>query len=143
MTWRQPTLRGRDEGAVALEAALILTLLMLLLLGIIEFTVGWWQLNSMSLAVAHAGRHVMLSYAQTTPPPTACDTTCAETWMQAVLTNAAVCTTPTANQTCVTASLKTNNGTPGMSLTASYGFSFAAIRGTMVPLRSGIWVPLN
>jgi Flp pilus assembly protein TadG len=148
MSWRQPILRGRDEGAVALETALILTVMMLLLLGIIEFSVAWWQLNSMSLAVAHAGRHVMLSYAKTNPAPTACDTTCAEGWMQQVLTTATVCASSppsglTADQTCVIASLKTNNGTAGMTLTASYGFNFAGIRGTLLPLSSGIWVPLD
>jgi Flp pilus assembly protein TadG len=146
MMWRKPTRRGRDEGAVAVETAIILSALVLLLLGIIEFTVAFYQFNTMLLAVSQAGRYVMLSYAATTPPPTACDTSCAQTRMQGILTGAAVCTTPTANQTCVNASLTTIGSgastTNGMTLTARYGVEFFGFTGP-ITISSALWVPLD
>jgi Flp pilus assembly protein TadG len=139
MMWGKLTLRGRDDGAVAIEAALTLSALLVLLLGIIQFTVAFWQLSTMSLVVQQAGRYVMVSYATSTT----CGTSCAQTWMQGILTSAAVCTTPTtSNPTCVSASLTTHNGTSGMTLTASYLFNFFALPATF-PIASQIWVPLD
>jgi Flp pilus assembly protein TadG len=139
MIWSKPTLRGRDEGAVAVEAAITLSLLMLLLLGIIEFAFAFWQWNSMALAVQRAGRYVMINNAT-------CDTSCAKTQTQAVLTSASTsCSNPTSpsnGQMCVNATLSTLNGTNGMTLTASYGFNFISLAGPF-RISSGIWVPLD
>jgi Flp pilus assembly protein TadG len=146
MIWRKPALQSAQEGSVAVETGIVISLVMMpLLLGIIEFTVAFWQFNTMSLAVAQAGRYVMVRCAQTTPCSTAstyCDTSCAQTRMQGILTSAAVCTTPTANQTCVSASLTTHNGTAGMSLTATYGYTLISLAGPFT-ITSGVWVPLN
>jgi len=136
----KPTLRGRDEGAVAVESAMTLSLLLLLILGIIEFAFEFWQWNTMLLAVSQAGRYVLVSHGRFVPSN--CDTSCAQTQMQAILTSAAVCTSPVADQTCVSASLSTLNGTDGMTLTALYGFNFIALAGPFT-ISSGIWVPLD
>ena len=136
----KPTLLGRDEGAVAVESAITLSLLLLLILGIIEFAFAFWQWNTMLLAVSQAGRYVMVSHGPFVPSN--CDTSCAQTQMQAILTSAAVCTSPVADQTCVSASLSTLNGTDGMTLTAFYGFNFIALAGPFT-ISSGIWVPLD
>jgi hypothetical protein len=150
--WRKPTLYGRDEGAVAVEAAITLSVLLMLIFGIIEFTVAFWQVHSMSLAVEQAGRYVMLSYA--TPTTTHCDTGCALTQMKGILTTA-ICTPPTTDN-CITVSASPKSillvpgttpptpSTNGMTLTASYGFkglNFIGV-GTFA-LSSGIWVPLD
>ena len=140
MIRNKPTLRGRDEGAVAVEAAITLPLLLLLILGIIEFAFAFWQWNTMLVAVAQAGRYVMIN--NNVMISASCDTSCAQTQMQAILTSAAVCTSPTADQTCVSASLGALNGTNGMTLTARYGFNFIALAGPFT-ISSGIWVPLD
>jgi Flp pilus assembly protein TadG len=116
--------RGWDEGAAAVEAAIILNVLLLLIFGIIEFGTALWQWNTMQLAVQQAGRYAMIKSGASPP----CDTSCAETQMQAVLTSAAICTTPTAGQICVSAS--TSAGSPStMTLTAKYNINFVALAG--------------
>jgi Flp pilus assembly protein TadG len=115
--------RGWDEGAAAVEAAITLSLLLLLILGIIEFGVALYNWNTMQLAIQQSGRFVMVN--------NGCNASCAESQMQNVLTTAAVCTTPSAGQICVNAT--TNAGTPPtpstMTLTAAYGFNFIALTG--------------
>src|SRR5215471_20094364 len=93
--WRH-TSRRWNEGAAAVEAALVLPLLFLFIFGIIVFGMALWQWNTMLLAVEQAGRYVMVNNST-------CDVTCAETQMQAVLSSASVCTTPTSGQICVSA----------------------------------------
>ena len=109
--WRH-TSRRWNEGAAAVEAALVLPLLFLFIFGIIVFGMALWQWNTMLLAVEQAGRYVMVNNST-------CDVSCAETQMQAVLSSASVCTTPTSGQICVSAS--TTAGT--MTLTAAYNFN--------------------
>ena len=102
-----------------MEAALILPILILAILGIIEFGTAFWQWNTMLLAVEQAGRYVMVNN-------TSCGVACAETQMQSVLSGASVCTTPAAGQVCVSAS--TSAGTPStMTLTAAYSFNLLAL----------------
>src|SRR6201993_832803 len=108
---RQNNSRCRwDEGVAAVAAAFILPILFFAILGIVEFGTAFWQWNTLLLAVEQAGRYVMVNN-------TTCDVSCAETQMQAILSTATVCTTPTAGQICVSAS--TTAGTPPtMTLTA-------------------------
>jgi Flp pilus assembly protein TadG len=104
--------RRWDEGAAAVEAAFVLPVLFLFVIGIVEFGMALWQWNTMLLAVEQAGRYVMVNNST-------CDVSCAETQMQGVLSTASVCTTPTSGQICVSAS--TASG--AMTLTAAYNFS--------------------
>jgi Flp pilus assembly protein TadG len=106
--------RRWDEGAAAIEAAFVLPVLFLFVLGIIEFGMALWQWNTMLLAVEQAGRYVMVNNAS-------CDVSCAETQMQAVLSGASVCTIPTSGQMCVSAN--TPAGTSTMTLSAAYSFN--------------------
>lgn len=117
---------GCDEGAVAVEAAITFSALLLLLLGIIEFGTALWQWNTMELAVEQAGRYVMINNANPT-----CNVnipSCAETQMQAILTNATVCTAPAAGKICVSASPPAGSP-PTTTLTAKYNFNFLALAG--------------
>src|SRR5260370_42459304 len=75
------TLCRSDEGATAVEAALVISLLMSLTFGIVEFGMALWNWNTMGLAVQDAGRYVMINNAS-------CDTSCAVSQMQALLVTA-------------------------------------------------------
>jgi Flp pilus assembly protein TadG len=126
----------QDEGTAAVEAAFIAPVLFLAILGMVEFGTALWQWNTMLLAVEQAGRYAMVH----SNDPTPCDTSCAQTQMQAILPAASVCTTPTAGQICVSAS--TSAGTPStMTLTAAYNFNLLALFGPFTITSQGT-VPL-
>ena len=115
------------------EAALIAPVLFFLILGIIEIGMAFWQWNTMLLAVEQAGRYVMVNNSS-------CDVSCAETQMQAVLSSASVCTTPSAGRICVSAS--TSAGTPSsMTLTTAYSFNLLSLFGPFTITSQGT-VPL-
>jgi Flp pilus assembly protein TadG len=65
---RKTKQRGWEEGATAVEAALVSSVLIVLIFGIIEFGMALWAWNTMGLAVQDAGRYVMINSA--TPPAT-------------------------------------------------------------------------
>ena|SRR5947209_188101 len=122
------------EGAAAIEAAFILPVLFFTILGIAEFGTAFWQWNTLLLAVEQAGRYVMVNNST-------CDVSCAQTQMQTILSSAAVCTTPSAGQICVSAS--TTAGTPStMTLTAAYGFNLLSLFGPLTMTSQGT-VPLD
>lgn len=81
---RQKSLRRCEEGAVAVEAAITMTALLLLILGIIQFALVYWNWNTMLLAVEEAGRYTMLYNPTNFPsgPPGCADTlaNCAVNW---------------------------------------------------------------
>src|ERR1700730_10174939 len=134
--------RGWEEGATAVEGALIISVLVFLIFGIIEFGMTLWNWNTMVLAVGDAGRYVMVKYAS----GSSCDTTCAVGQMQATLATApgtvsTTCTTPNADQICLSAS--TTAGTPStMTLTAAYGFKVIGLSPTYT-LTSAATFPLE
>ena len=131
--WRNRWRHRQDEGTAAVEAALIAPVMFLSLLATVEFGTALWQWNTMLLAVEQAGRYVMVNNSS-------CDTTCAQSQMQAILPAASVCTTPTTGQICVSAS--TSTGTPAtMTLTAAYNFNLLALFGSFTITSQGS-VPL-
>jgi len=56
--------RSRDcvEGSVAVEAGITISVLLLLIVGSVEFARGVWTYNTMLLAVEEAGRYAMVYY---------------------------------------------------------------------------------
>ena len=50
MSWKNRKLDW-DEGATAVEAAVIISVLITLVFGIVEFGTAFWQWNTMMLAV--------------------------------------------------------------------------------------------
>jgi len=147
---------GRDEGSVMVEAGLTLPILLLLVLGTVQFSVAFWQWNTMVLATEEAGRCAMINYGATTPQSKPASVTCstvadcAQAHMQAVIsnfgtsaTNVAVCTTPSAGHMCVnTTTTAGAGGAPStMTLTASYRFNLLAITAPFT-ITSQITVPL-
>jgi Flp pilus assembly protein TadG len=131
-----------EEGATAVEAALIISVFIFLIFGILEFGMALWNWNTMQLAVQDAGRYVMVQYSG----GGSCSTSCAVNKMQNSLvtapgTVATTCTTPTADQICLSAS--TTAGTPStMTLTAAYGFNVIGLSPTYV-LSSQATFPLD
>jgi len=106
------------------DAALIFTALLLLILGIIEFGTAYWAWNTMLLAVEEAGRYAMLYNRNTgyaTPPSQTCSAS------PATLGNCAVAW---ANQTNgpVFGTLNCTSGCNGagntITFTAQYSFNF-------------------
>ena len=125
---------GWNEGATAVEAALVISVLMLLLFGIIGFGYALCQWNTMMLAVEQAGRYVMINN-------NACNTGCAVSQMQTVLTSASSCINPNAGQMCVSATTTLATTPPTMTLTSAYNLnliplipSFKMTTQTVVPL---------
>jgi Flp pilus assembly protein TadG len=51
---------GGKEGAAAVEAAILVSLLLLIIVGSIEFARAFWTYNTMLLAVEEAARYAML-----------------------------------------------------------------------------------
>ena len=136
--------RSWDEGAAAVETAIALFVLLLMILGIIEFGTALYSYNTMRLAVEQAGRYAML---QATIPPTnvppPCNTVaCAEAKMKTILTTAAVCAVPAAGQICVNATGPAGANPPTMTLTASYRFNFIALAGQFTMTAQGTF-PLD
>lgn len=131
----------QEEGAVAVEAAITLSVLVLLIFGIIQAAIAFWQWNAMLLAVDQAGRYVMIKNNPIVGGT--CDTSCASTQLQTWLATTCTASTPSTGQTCVTAALstQTSNGVSvnGMTLTAAYGFPLLGA----FTIRSQAWVPLE
>ena len=137
------SLLREDEGATAVEAALVISVLMFLVFGIIEFGMALWAWNTMGLAVQDVGRYAMINNASATVQADAINL------MQTSLATApgtvsTTCTTPTADQICLRAS--TTAGTPSlpslMTLTAAYGFKVIGLSPTYT-LTSQATFPLD
>ena len=132
--------RGSEEGATAVEAAIIFSVVFVLMFGIIEFGMALWQWNTMELAVQQAGRWAMINNSDAT---LIADT---KAHMTAILPSASSsCTgSPAANQICISAST-----TPAVSplpstitLTAAYGFNVIGLTPTYT-LTSQATLPLD
>lgn len=117
-TRRKCGLHTSEDGATAVEAALVLSIFVGMVLTIIDFAEAFYIWNALQLVVGQASRYVMVQ--------SSCDATCAENVLQGVLqraissANASICTMPTAGQYCVNASCNANTCT----LSALYGFNF-------------------
>ena len=133
MNRKGPT-RAWDEGATAVEVAIVFSILLTLVFGIFEFGMTMWQWNTLQLTVLQAGRYAMVNNSYPTNPPGCAGSllSCTEAQMQAVLTSASIScplpSSPAAGSWYVCATQ--NAGTPStMSLSASYGFSIMGLAG--------------
>ena len=52
--------RGKEEGSAAIEAAIVLPVLLLFMIGSVEFGRALWTYHTMLLAVEEAGRYAMV-----------------------------------------------------------------------------------
>jgi Flp pilus assembly protein TadG len=60
MNDRAPARRGAEEGTAAVEAGVTMSVLLLLIVGSVEFGRAFWSYNTMLLAVEEAGRYAMV-----------------------------------------------------------------------------------
>jgi Flp pilus assembly protein TadG len=123
-------LLGAEEGASAVEFAIVFPVFFLLLFGIFEFARAWWAANSLQFAVAQGARYVMTSPSGSGRPTGAnCATwtpgayqTAITTYMHRQLSNWNVSTaTPSANP-----SVNCSASPPTLTVlvSASYTFTF-------------------
>jgi Flp pilus assembly protein TadG len=56
----RPLRRGKEEGSAAIEAALVLPILLLFMIGSVEFGRALWMYHTMLLAVEEGGRYAMV-----------------------------------------------------------------------------------
>ena len=111
-------LRGTEDGAVIVETAIALPILLFLMLGVVQFSIAIWQADTILQAVSHFGRYATVHAAT-------CDASCIQTKVQTLVPNAIV---PLPTVTC-TAS------TNWMTVTASHNVNIVTIPG----LSLGVW----
>ena len=126
-TCRKSGLDGSQGGATAVEAALVLSLVVGLVLIIIDFAQAFFIWNTLQLVVGQASRYVMV---QTSIPPgspsVGCPPGSASSCAMGALTTllpdaSSSCSgAPTSGQYCVSASCTATR----CSLSAMYGFKF-------------------
>ena len=133
-TRRKWGLRGSEDGATAVEAALVLSLFIGVVLTIVDFGQAFFIWNTLQLVVGQTSRNVIVQNG--IPGGSGCDATCAEAALQnAILADlgaaASICAAPTqagqycVNATCNPSSCSSTTSTPAtMTLSALYGFKF-------------------
>lgn len=141
MTKPPANIRSCENGATAVEMAITLLAVIVLILGMCEFAVGYWMLHTTLLAVEEIGRYAMVNNATITA-------TDAESRVCNILTGStSACSNPAVGQSCSPAAgqycvnATSANGT--MTLTASYGFNFIELTGGSLTLTSQVTVPLD
>ena len=79
---RKRSLRSEEGGAVAADAAITLSALLMLLFGCVQLGLAYFAWNTMLLAAQEAGRYAMLYHNYPTNPPGCADTlaNCAVAW---------------------------------------------------------------
>jgi Flp pilus assembly protein TadG len=143
-TCRKHGLRGSEDGATAVEAALILSAFIGMLLIIVDFAQAFFIWNTLQLVVGQTSRYVIV---QNGIPGSSCDAACAEAALRTAIPSASTCTAPTEDgQYCVNAvcnpsscSPTTSIPTPTMTLSALYGFKFVGL----YTLTGQITVPID
>jgi len=125
---RKRGLRGSEDGATAVEAALVLSLVVGMVLVIVDFAQAFFIWNTLQLVVGQASRYVMVQTrippgsASEDCPPAGSPSSCAISALTTLLPGASSgCTgAPASGQYCIDASCTTGSCT----LAAFYGFKF-------------------
>src|SRR5262249_38382769 len=133
MNWQKWSWYRAEGGAAAAEAALTMTVLLLMIVGSMEFAQALWTNNTMLLAVEQAGRYAMV---HNKAAPTTCAAqnqashcpvlsatplaNCAASWAQEALSSYQ------APNIGVSASEDTTSTPNTMTICASYSFNFIA-----------------
>jgi Flp pilus assembly protein TadG len=146
-TCRKRGISGSEDGATAVEAALVLPIFVVMLLGIVEFAQAFFVWNTLQLVVGQASRYVIVqtsiptspagSASASCQPPAGSATSCAISALTTLLPGASSSCTgaPTPGQYCVSASCTITS----CSLSALYGFNFVGL----YTLTGQITVPIS
>jgi Flp pilus assembly protein TadG len=129
-TRRRRGLRGSEDGATAVEAALVLSIVVAVVLTIIDFAQAFFIWNTLQLVVGQASRYVTVQTSIPTPPgsasaqcpPAGSATSCAISALMTLLpaASSSCVDAPTPGQYCVGATCTANS----CNLSAQYGFKF-------------------
>jgi Flp pilus assembly protein TadG len=132
-TRRKWGLRGSESGATAVEAALVMSAFLGILLAIVDFGQAFFIWNTLQLVVGQASRDVIVQTsipnppgsASATCPPAGSATSCAKSALTTRLPGASSSCTgaPTSGQYCVDASCTAVR----CSLSAVFGFNFVGL----------------
>lgn len=144
--------RGGETGAAAVEAAVTISVLLLLIIGSAEIARAFWTYNTMLLAVEEAGRYAML-YSHGSPA--GCQSQSVATHCPAPSNTAlANCTATRAQQVLsayqtskigISVAEDTTSSPATVTICASYSFDFIApqlLRYGPLDLTSRVIVPL-
>jgi Flp pilus assembly protein TadG len=117
--------RGKEEGSAAVEAALVLPILLLFMIGSVEFGRALWTYHTMLLAVEEAGRYAMVYGAS----PNLLSSASCPNVTTVTLSNCAVAKAnaylAAYGGTGVTVSPSEDSSTPpNLTITATYPFNF-------------------
>ena len=156
---RYSRLLRSEEGATAVEAAIVLSTFLVITLGLVEFAMAYWNYSTMLLAVDEGGRYAMVYNPvnfPAGPPPPACPAqalvpgcatpignaleNCAVAQAQTVLTNYK------APNTVKVSAQRAAGAPPTMNICASYSFSFIApalLPFGPIALKRQVTVPLD
>ena len=144
-TSRQRRLHSSEDGATAVEAALVLSIFVGVVLTIIDFAEAFFIWNTLQLVVGQASRYVMVQTSIPNPPGSASEecppagsaASCAISELTKLLPDASPSCVglPTPGQYCVSASCTATT----CNLSALYGFKFV---GTYT-LAGQITVPIS
>lgn len=125
MSWGKRWLWGAEDGSAAIEAALVLPILLLFVIGSVEFGRAFWTYHRMLLAVEEAGRYAMVYGAS----PSLLDAASCPSVVTVTLSNCAVARAnaylAAYGATGVTVSPSEDTSTPkNLTITATYAFNF-------------------
>jgi Flp pilus assembly pilin Flp len=142
-TRRKRRFFGSEEGATAVEAALVLSVFVGMVLAIVDFAQAFFTWNTLQLVVGQASRYVIVQTSIPNPPgskycpPASPPVSCAISALTTLLPDASSnCTgAPAPDQYCVDASCTATT----CSLSALYGFKF----GGLYTLTGQITVPIG
>jgi Flp pilus assembly protein TadG len=141
--------RGADDGATAVEACMVMLMLVLLMTGSMEFGRAFWTWNTMVLAVQEGGRYAMVynpaSY-PSGPPSASCPSAATVTLSNCAVARAneylSAYGTPSVS---VSSSAGWTTTPPSMTITATYAFNFilpALLPYGPINLTSQVCVPI-
>jgi Flp pilus assembly protein TadG len=132
-TRRKRRFFGSEEGATAVEAALVLSVFVGLVLAIVDFAQAFFTWNTLQLVVGQASRYVIIQTSIPNPPgsalancpPKGSATSCATSALTTLLPGASSSCSgaPASGQTCVDASCTATS----CILSAQYGFKFLGL----------------
>jgi len=139
--------RGADDGATAVEACMVMLVLVLLMVGSMEFGRAFWTWNTMVLAVQEGGRYAMVYNPTSYPTPPGIPAAACPSAATITLSNCAVARANEYLSAYGTPSVSVSSSSTTTSMTISATYTFNFILPALLPygpinLTSQVTVPL-
>jgi Flp pilus assembly protein TadG len=126
MNRRARSQRGKEEGSAAIEASLVLPVLLLFIIGSVEFGRALWMYHTMLLAVEEGGRYAMV-YGESPSllSSASCPNVTTVTLQNCAVARANTYLTAYYGGTGVSVTSSEDSSTPAnMTISATYSFNF-------------------